>query len=303
MAKIQGDTYKVKGTPGDTAPGYLSGKVQKSVAVDATTKKLELSGDAATPGNLQYYGTNAGGAKGFFDLVALLAAGGGFKGIAVFATAGAGNWSVPAGVTSFLTILRGGGGGGGAGGAVTGPGAGGGGGGGGGGAYSVKLWTGQTPGASLAYSVGAGGAGGIQQGGIYTDGNPGVGGGHTFFNNIGGTTCIAWAGSGGAGGKWEQTGGQGGVGGASGVPGNTPPGGYGDFGPMGGGGSNGQRGGQNAPRLPGLPGNGGGLGAGVSNAANAGGGGLGGPGGVSDLNPAYAGSGWAGADGFIIILW
>lgn len=42
--------------------------VQKSVTYNGTDKKLELSGDSATPGNSKYYGTNGSGTKGFYDL-------------------------------------------------------------------------------------------------------------------------------------------------------------------------------------------------------------------------------------------
>lgn len=44
----------------------LSVKFQMSVTADASG--LKLSGDEASPGNSQYYGTDSGGTKGFFDL-------------------------------------------------------------------------------------------------------------------------------------------------------------------------------------------------------------------------------------------
>lgn len=44
----------------------LDVRVQMSVAIDASGVKL--SGDAATPGNSKYYGTDSSGTKGFFSL-------------------------------------------------------------------------------------------------------------------------------------------------------------------------------------------------------------------------------------------
>ncbi len=44
----------------------LAVKLQMSITSDASG--LKLSGDATTPGNSKYYGTNSGGTKGYFDL-------------------------------------------------------------------------------------------------------------------------------------------------------------------------------------------------------------------------------------------
>ena len=44
----------------------LSVKLQMSLVDDASGIKLD--GDASTPGNSKYYGTNSGGTKGFYDL-------------------------------------------------------------------------------------------------------------------------------------------------------------------------------------------------------------------------------------------
>lgn len=46
--------------------GKLKAKVDKSVVLSGGN--IELSGDAAIPGNSKYYGTNGSGSKGFFDL-------------------------------------------------------------------------------------------------------------------------------------------------------------------------------------------------------------------------------------------
>lgn len=45
-------------------------QVQKSITYNGTDKKLELSGDVASPGNTQYYGTNGSGTKGYYSLPA-----------------------------------------------------------------------------------------------------------------------------------------------------------------------------------------------------------------------------------------
>lgn len=57
---------KVKASATDATPGYLDGKVTKSIVV--ASDKLQLSGDASTPGNSKYYGTDGSGAKGFFTM-------------------------------------------------------------------------------------------------------------------------------------------------------------------------------------------------------------------------------------------
>lgn len=49
----------------DRTPGPLDDKVENSIVVDTTNHKLQLSGDAASPGNSKYYGTDSGGTKGF----------------------------------------------------------------------------------------------------------------------------------------------------------------------------------------------------------------------------------------------
>ena len=60
--------YRVLGSSGDTSPAYLDSKVGKSVVV--ASNKIELDGDALTPGNNYYYGTNGSGTKGFFPIAA-----------------------------------------------------------------------------------------------------------------------------------------------------------------------------------------------------------------------------------------
>lgn len=64
-------SYKVNATSADTAPDFLDGKVQHSVVVDATAKKLALSGDTATPGNYKVYGTDGSGTRAWRDSILL----------------------------------------------------------------------------------------------------------------------------------------------------------------------------------------------------------------------------------------
>jgi hypothetical protein len=89
--------YKVKVTSNDTTPDYLLAKLaageaidldelndganedaeinvlyQNSIVLDLATNSLELDGDVFNPGNTYYYGTNAGGVKGWYDLAALI---------------------------------------------------------------------------------------------------------------------------------------------------------------------------------------------------------------------------------------
>ncbi|MBN2000177.1 hypothetical protein JW935_21690 [candidate division KSB1 bacterium] len=58
----------VKASATDATAGYLNAKVTNSVVV--SSDRLQLSGDAASPGNNRYYGTNASGTKGFHTLPA-----------------------------------------------------------------------------------------------------------------------------------------------------------------------------------------------------------------------------------------
>jgi hypothetical protein len=72
-AMIGVDTYKAKTDSSDSTAGYLDAKVQKSITVNATDHKMELSGDSATPGNSYFYGTSGAGAKGFQSFSTALA--------------------------------------------------------------------------------------------------------------------------------------------------------------------------------------------------------------------------------------
>ncbi len=60
---------KVKSSSDDPSADYLDGKVAKSIVI--ASEKLELSGDAAAPGNSKYYGTDSGGTKGFLTSILL----------------------------------------------------------------------------------------------------------------------------------------------------------------------------------------------------------------------------------------
>lgn len=46
----------------------LSGSVNKQMSITEDASGIKLSGDAASPGPIQYYGTNASGTKGFYQL-------------------------------------------------------------------------------------------------------------------------------------------------------------------------------------------------------------------------------------------
>ena len=61
-----GSDELVKTSSDDTTAGYLDAKIKNSIVVDS--EQLQLSGDSATPGNSKYYGTNASGTKGFYDV-------------------------------------------------------------------------------------------------------------------------------------------------------------------------------------------------------------------------------------------
>lgn len=169
------------------------------------------------------------------------------RGIQVFTTPGTHSWTIPTGVTSFWAIAIGGGGGGGFTSAVTGGDHGGGGGGGG---TSLRLYTGQVPGAAVDAVVGAAGLGGAVGVG---DANGSSGGSSTVDD---GTTLISGGGGGGGvgggtrfgggggassgghvniqGGAGVSGGARGGAGGASAIgaaiAGGTPPWGGGGFG-------------------------------------------------------------------------
>ncbi len=64
------DSHQVKTDSADPAADYLAAKVQHSLAADATAHKLQLAGDAETPGASQYYGTSPGGVRGWQALPA-----------------------------------------------------------------------------------------------------------------------------------------------------------------------------------------------------------------------------------------
>jgi len=68
--EIYNDEEKVKATASDPTSGYLEDKVANSIIISSNT--LQLSGDEASPGNNQYYGTDGGGSKGYYDFSASL---------------------------------------------------------------------------------------------------------------------------------------------------------------------------------------------------------------------------------------
>ena len=59
---------KVKSDANDPTAGRLSDKVGKSIVVNEPAHKIELSGDAETPGASKVYGTNGSGVKGWLPV-------------------------------------------------------------------------------------------------------------------------------------------------------------------------------------------------------------------------------------------
>lgn len=54
----------------DDAGNAITADVKKQMSITSDASGLKLSGDASTPGNSKYYGTDSGGTKGYFDLPA-----------------------------------------------------------------------------------------------------------------------------------------------------------------------------------------------------------------------------------------
>lgn len=147
---------KVKASSDDPTADYLDGKVANSIVI--ASEKLALSGDSASPGNSQYYGTDSGGTKGFHALPSTPSYSQFFS--------SSGTFTAPTGVTMVYVTMVGGGGGGGQDQEK----------GGGSGAYCIKVPYAVTPGNSYAVVVGAGGTGDAHTGDGGTDG------GETSFN-------------------------------------------------------------------------------------------------------------------------
>jgi hypothetical protein len=205
-----------------------------------------------------------------------------------FTTAGAGTWTVPAGVTSIQVVATGGGGGGGGGSANGGIG-----GNGGAGAVVTATLT-VTPGDTINYYVGGGGSGTTYTvfSGSGSGGGGGGGGGST--NVIDGTDASTQiiAGAGGGGGGAGNVGAPGGGGGSAGTGVN---GGNGVAGTAAGTSYGGGAGGAGGQGVSGDTGGSGGAGANAKNATNpsAGGSGSGNSGGTNGV-PSYSGGGGGG---------
>lgn len=165
---------KVKGSSGDSTPGYLDAKVKNSITIDSN--QLQLVNDSASPGNNKAYGTNESGVRGWQTL----STGWVPTNIQVFTSSG--TWTKPAGVSKVYVK-------------VVGAGAGGadrssdskGGGGGGAGAYCEKICTVTE---DVAVTVGIGGTpnnnGGASSFGAFCTANGGSTG-STTAGGIGGT--------------------------------------------------------------------------------------------------------------------
>lgn len=93
------DTDTLDLTYTDATP-ELKGDVKKQMSITSDASGLKLSGDATTPGNSKYYGTDSGGTKGFYSLPA-----GGNDAAPFFGTGADGDVTIAADttVTSDLT--------------------------------------------------------------------------------------------------------------------------------------------------------------------------------------------------------
>jgi hypothetical protein len=116
LADMASPRVKARGTAGTGPPEDIA--IGNGITLDATSLRtaqqmsitvdgsgLKLSGDATSPGNSQYYGTNSGGTKGFFALPA----GGGLTLITSVA-AGAGTTVTVTGLGGykmFFVVMRG----------------------------------------------------------------------------------------------------------------------------------------------------------------------------------------------------
>lgn len=61
------DTNTIDVTYTDSTP-ELKWDVKTQMSITSDSSGIKLSGDASTPGNSKYYGTDSGGTKGYFDL-------------------------------------------------------------------------------------------------------------------------------------------------------------------------------------------------------------------------------------------
>ncbi len=196
---VDTDIY-VKGSASDTA-GYLDSKVKNSIVVDSS--KLQLSGDAASPGNSQLYGTNSSGTKGWYAQSTTT------SGRELFTSSG--TFTAPTGITKVYLTMCGGGGGGD-------EGSGAGAGGGGGGASVIKYPYTVIGGNNYTVTIGAAGDGGTSP----------TAGGDTVFDSLtvkgGGAASNGTGGTGGAGGynAATTTGGTGKIAGGNGATVSNP---------------------------------------------------------------------------------
>ncbi len=65
ITKLDESLYRVRADSGDSSSGFLSAKVQHSLAVDTSAHKMNLVNDEASPGAGKLYATSAAGTRGW----------------------------------------------------------------------------------------------------------------------------------------------------------------------------------------------------------------------------------------------
>lgn len=74
VGTILTDSNTIDFTYSDATPSIVA-DVKTQMSITSDSSGIKLSGDASTPGNTKYYGTNGSGTKGYYDIPAVGAAG------------------------------------------------------------------------------------------------------------------------------------------------------------------------------------------------------------------------------------